>query len=293
MSSDWGSLHSILKDPTRRGILFTLSEKGPLSYAELLGFLEIEHTGKLNYHLKLLGDLISKDNGGRYVLTDKGRLATEVASKFQPQPTFNNKKILREISWVLLPLSVLSMYYGFLGSQDVQLGFGFLSIVLLLSSVFVMNYSGTSDLRLPQLLGLSAVALAYGLTFGISLANNPFHSFPNLRFGPPLFNSVIFYSTFLAWGLRGKGRREWALAVLIVSVATLIPLVVFVAGVAAGPGGFSSLATDIMTCATTQISPNGATQACSGQGVVAYVSLAPVFLLLTLASAKVSFGNRA
>src|SRR5205807_5040390 len=83
MPADLGSLHRILKDPTRRRILSALNEKGSLAYVEILGLLEIEHTGKLNYHLKLLGDLVSKDDSGRYSLTEKGKLAIQVTSKFQ------------------------------------------------------------------------------------------------------------------------------------------------------------------------------------------------------------------
>ena len=49
---DINSLHTVLKDPTRRKILATLNDKGSISYVEMLDLLEIEHTGKLNYHLK-------------------------------------------------------------------------------------------------------------------------------------------------------------------------------------------------------------------------------------------------
>jgi hypothetical protein len=90
MAADVGSLHAILKDPTRRQILAVLADRGPLAYVEILNLLEIEHTGKLNYHLKQLGDLISKDESGRYALTEKGRLAGQVMAKFQPPPGENN-----------------------------------------------------------------------------------------------------------------------------------------------------------------------------------------------------------
>ncbi len=76
-----------MKDPTRRRILDLLAEKGTLSYVEILNALEIEHTGKLNYHLKLLGDLIGKDEAGRYILTEKGRLGTQILLKVRTRST--------------------------------------------------------------------------------------------------------------------------------------------------------------------------------------------------------------
>jgi len=86
LAIDIDSLHTVLKDPTRRKILAALNDKGTISYVEMLELLEIEHTGKLNYHLKQLRDLISKDGDGRYVLTEKGKLACQVMSRFQPDP---------------------------------------------------------------------------------------------------------------------------------------------------------------------------------------------------------------
>jgi hypothetical protein len=56
--------------------------------------LQIGHTGKLNYHLKVLGDLLVKDeHTGRYSLGEKGKLAVELLSKFQ---TVNSVKEVRK-----------------------------------------------------------------------------------------------------------------------------------------------------------------------------------------------------
>ena len=73
MEADWASLHKILSDTTRRSILELLAEKGSLTYTDLMTLLQITNTGRLNYHLKQLGGLISKDEGGRYRLTEQGR----------------------------------------------------------------------------------------------------------------------------------------------------------------------------------------------------------------------------
>jgi len=37
--------------------------------------VEAANTGKFNYHLKVLADLINKDENGQYGLTEKGHLA--------------------------------------------------------------------------------------------------------------------------------------------------------------------------------------------------------------------------
>ncbi len=84
MSVDLPKLHNVLRDRTRAKILELLDQSGPLAYVELQSLLQIAHTGKLNYHLKLLGDLITKDEqSGKYGLTEKGRLALTLLGKFQ------------------------------------------------------------------------------------------------------------------------------------------------------------------------------------------------------------------
>jgi DNA-binding transcriptional ArsR family regulator len=79
---DWSSLHKILSDTTRRSILELLAEKGSLGYTEILTLLHVTNTGRLNYHLKALGDLISKDGEGKYRLTERGQLAVNLLKAF-------------------------------------------------------------------------------------------------------------------------------------------------------------------------------------------------------------------
>jgi hypothetical protein len=84
MSVDISKLHNVLRDSTRARILELLNERTSLSYVELQELLQIGHTGKLNYHLKVLGDLLVKDeHTGRYSLGEKGTLAVALLSKFQ------------------------------------------------------------------------------------------------------------------------------------------------------------------------------------------------------------------
>jgi hypothetical protein len=82
MCVDLTPLHNILRDPTRRDILLYLSRNDSLTYMELMDFLKITNTGKFNYHLKVLGDLIEKGEDGKYRLTEKGNTAIELLEKF-------------------------------------------------------------------------------------------------------------------------------------------------------------------------------------------------------------------
>jgi len=81
---DLSQLHGILKDKNRARILELLDQRGSISYVELLNLTGILHTGSLNYHLKVLGDLLAKDElTGRYSLSEKGKVAVELLGRFQ------------------------------------------------------------------------------------------------------------------------------------------------------------------------------------------------------------------
>jgi len=86
MDMDLAYLHKILKDPTRRNIVLHLNRRGQLAYMELMNLLEITNTGKFNYHLKVLGNLIEKGEDGKYSLTERGQLAFQLLQKFPEKP---------------------------------------------------------------------------------------------------------------------------------------------------------------------------------------------------------------
>ncbi len=87
MSVDFGSLSHVLKHSMRREILLALYERKSMSYIELMGVVGATGTGKFNYHLKILGDLIEKDQNGKYVLTEKGHMAAQLFQKFPEKKT--------------------------------------------------------------------------------------------------------------------------------------------------------------------------------------------------------------
>ncbi len=82
MSVDFESLSDVLKHPIRKRIILALSERKSMSYVDLMNLVEVANTGKFNYHLKILADLIMKDENGKYGLSDKGQLAVQFLQKF-------------------------------------------------------------------------------------------------------------------------------------------------------------------------------------------------------------------
>ena len=68
---------------------------------------KVTNTGRFNYHLKMLGDLIEKQADGRYSLTDRGRLAVQMLDDFperavQTRDAKDNSKKLPIVAVILL-----------------------------------------------------------------------------------------------------------------------------------------------------------------------------------------------
>jgi len=118
MSTGIETLPRILKDQTRRQAIILLSERGSLSYTELMGALGCVNTGSLNYHLKVLGDLLTKNDAGKYVLSDKGEIAFRLLKMFPDEDGQLLRKTRQKQFWtvaavgqVVYFLSVLTLYY--------------------------------------------------------------------------------------------------------------------------------------------------------------------------------------
>ena len=65
-------IYSILSHDFRRKILYLLDKEGYVPYTDLMEKLDLDQTGQLNFHLKKLGSLISKDKKS-YFLTEDGK----------------------------------------------------------------------------------------------------------------------------------------------------------------------------------------------------------------------------
>ena len=124
MSVDLPHLHGILKDKTRARILELLEQRGRLGYVELQNLLGIPHTGKLNYHLKVLGDLISKDEQtGQYSLSEKGKVAVTLLGKFQTMAGADGVLIKARLKLGLAltvtgAMAALSLFFVVVGMQS-------------------------------------------------------------------------------------------------------------------------------------------------------------------------------
>jgi len=82
MGSD--DLFEAVSHPMRIEIVKALAEK-PLRFADLKRHLKISSSGLLDFHLKKLNDLITTNDEGNYVLTERGFAAlqaVETTSKY-------------------------------------------------------------------------------------------------------------------------------------------------------------------------------------------------------------------
>jgi DNA-binding transcriptional ArsR family regulator len=138
------SLHEVLGDEIRRKIVRLLRENGTLSYTELMKATKVRSSGKMNYHLKVLDNLLSTNEKGQYSLTEKGVFAYTSSSSFQ-----NKRSLLRiNTPWrqwigatVLSTLYLLGIF--FLYSRDL-LGFevvllNLVSVALAASALFYFS----------------------------------------------------------------------------------------------------------------------------------------------------------
>ena len=144
MHSGIEPLTKILKDPTRRKILLLLNEKGSLTYTDLMDDMGFLTTGLLNYHLKVLGDLLAKDEIGHYALTEKGKIASKLLLEFpenKPIESQGKPKWWRTF-WI--------------GVGVVTLAFVGLNLLM-----YFLGYIGFSELYQNMLWGFSAIGIAY------------------------------------------------------------------------------------------------------------------------------------
>lgn len=129
MTVDIESFQDVLKHPIRRKIIQTLNQTPNLSYMDLMGTVEASNTGKFNYHLKILADLIQKSETGKYALSEKGQLAAQFLQTFkekkvEPSPLRMADALL--IGFVGFVLTLVNagfwgfMWAAFAGVQNLQ-----------------------------------------------------------------------------------------------------------------------------------------------------------------------------
>ncbi len=142
MSVDFGSLSDVLKHSMRREILLALYEKKNMSYIELMGVVGATSTGKFNYHLKILGDLIEKDQNGKYVLTEKGHMAAQLFQKFPEKKTRQTPLLAADatlIGFAGVILTIINPVFwssSLVALQELRLTLPFLILLSLLGFVY-------------------------------------------------------------------------------------------------------------------------------------------------------------
>ncbi len=128
-----------MKDETRRKIILQLHEKDSLSYVDLMKALGIANTGKMNYHLKVLGDLLLKTDDGQYALTEKGKLASRLLLEFpeeERQPQLGMRIKWSDAVWIIISnglFLVILLYFYYKGAVSTDWLFG--SILLFVAVV--------------------------------------------------------------------------------------------------------------------------------------------------------------
>ncbi len=149
------SLHKTLVDATRRKIVRLLRENGSLSYSELMTLAKVKSRGQMNYHIRILEDMLSTDEKGQYSLNEKGIFAyTSLHSYYQ-----NRKSHLRLNSpwqqWIGAVFVATLYFVGifFLYSRgiiDVEVVLSNLVSVVLTSSALIYFSKVNDNLKLDR-----------------------------------------------------------------------------------------------------------------------------------------------
>ena len=109
------NLNRILSSSIRREILELIRENGELSYVAIRQALGQMNTGQLNYHLKSLGDLVSKDTlTGKYKLSEAGNNAMSIFQNKEQSSIYMRSGAplmgKSELFGIIVPLIILSVY---------------------------------------------------------------------------------------------------------------------------------------------------------------------------------------
>lgn len=120
---DLNSLYKVLKDETRKKVVLALHDKGSLTYSDLMATVQVDSTGRFNYHLKVLNGLISKTEDSKYVLSDKGESAYRLLNDFPEAQSFTgfSKEQFKKFSIIaglgqvaIITTAVLLYIFGYL-----------------------------------------------------------------------------------------------------------------------------------------------------------------------------------
>jgi DNA-binding transcriptional ArsR family regulator len=179
MSSGIASVHKILKDETRQKIILLLHQKDSLSYTELMNELKVVSTGKLNYHLKVLNDLVKKNDESKYALTDKGLLASRFLTEFpnadksrpETRPKWWRRFWIGAFAFIAFLFAVSSIAYLFGYINATTLYQNLITIFLIIGFTYMLQHILNDVIsRRMQLAFAKIQYIAGGISAGIGVA---------------------------------------------------------------------------------------------------------------------------
>ncbi|MCW4028385.1 MAG: winged helix-turn-helix domain-containing protein [Candidatus Bathyarchaeota archaeon] len=117
----YSTMFSSLKHPVRRKILRILADK-PLTFSEMLGLLDVS-SSNLTYHLENLGELVTKDDAGRYRLSTFGLAAVGTMKIVEEAPPIQPKtRAMLSFKWKTVIGAVLIALVVFASFAVVEYG---------------------------------------------------------------------------------------------------------------------------------------------------------------------------
>jgi len=131
MGSD--EIFEVIAHPLRIKILKLLAER-PMGFSELKRELGIKSSGKLDFHLKKLEDLIILNSNGKYTLTKKGYAALQAVTTIEKYGWQKRSYIISVIAYIIVVTFTLSKIL-LEGAKPVYL------VVLVLASLWFVYYS--------------------------------------------------------------------------------------------------------------------------------------------------------
>lgn len=145
MNDEICNVNKILSNPTRRVILEPLYQRNGMSYVDIRQVLGQMNTGQLNYHLKVLGDLITKNpETGKYNLTEDGISALKMNLIPKEDPSGTDHKVSLD------PM-------GMKGNMDLStyVGVGATAFIVLVATWYQFFY--LHEAKIPSLVAISAL----------------------------------------------------------------------------------------------------------------------------------------
>jgi len=122
-----------ISHPLRIKILKLLAEKS-MSFSELKRELGTKSSGKLDFHLKKLGNLITLNSEGKYTITKEGYAALQAISTIRKYGWQKRAYIINTIAYVIVVAYTLN-------AMSWRISWSIYTIVLVMATLWFLFYS--------------------------------------------------------------------------------------------------------------------------------------------------------